>query len=54
MSLKESLEKYLEVMKDVPPCPNCGSCNIVNVYNDNGNLTIFDACEDCGEEWEVE
>lgn len=54
MTLKENLENLLEAYADIPPCPNCGSHSIVNVYDDNGNLTLFDACEDCGEEWEVE
>jgi len=54
MSLKENLEKYLEALANVPPCPNCGSHDIVNVYDENDELTNFDECEECGERWKVE
>lgn len=54
MELKENLEKYLEALANVPPCPNCGSHDIVNVYDENDKLTNFDECEECGERWKVE
>ena len=54
MRLKENIEKYLEVVANVLPCPNCGSYSIVNVYDNNDELTNFDECEECGERWEVE
>ena len=53
MNLKEKLENTLKAYTNVPPCPNCGSYNIVNVYNNNGKLTSFDECEDCGKQWRV-
>lgn len=53
MDLKEKLECILEAYLNVPPCPYCGSHSIINVYDEDDNLTPFDSCEDCGEQWRV-
>ena len=54
MSLKEKLEECLKAYADVSSCPNCGSYEIINVYDENDKLTNFNECEECGERWSVE
>lgn len=53
MDLKGKLECILEAYSNVPPCPYCGSYEIINVYDENNKLTNFDECEECGERWRV-